>query len=182
MSGNLPNWLARTLGVETSAGEGMAWGLASSWNWASWLLLVFAAAVVVFVGLLYWFEAGRGRSDGPRGCRCAATRGDWPGAVDDRRVGAHAHRTGLPYIVVLIDDSASMGIVDHYEDERLRATIAASVKKSGYSEASRFNLARSLLLEDDAHVAALPERKLQAASLSGLGLGAGTVRRNGRSD
>ncbi len=31
-------------------------------------------------------------------------------------------RTGLPYVVVLVDESESMGIVDRYDD-KLRATL-----------------------------------------------------------
>jgi len=152
MTGSLPNWLARLLGVEANAGEGMAWGLQSSWNWAPWLLLVFAGAVVVFIAVLYWFEAspaGRVARVLAAGMRLSAIGlvlfmiAQWVLTV---------HRTGLPYIVVLIDDSGSMGIVDHYDDEKLRAGIAQTLKKSGYTEASRFNLARSLLLEENARL------------------------------
>ena len=57
------------------------------------------------------------------------------------------HRTGLPYVVLLIDDSASMGIVDRYDDAQLRDAIRERVKKAGFVENSRINLAR-LILED----------------------------------
>ena len=33
------------------------------------------------------------------------------------------HRTDLPDVVVVLDDSASMGLVDHYDDQLLAAEI-----------------------------------------------------------
>jgi hypothetical protein len=62
------------------------------------------------------------------------------------------HRTGLPYVVLLIDDSASMAIVDHYDDEKIRSTIAERLTKPGNGEPSRFNLAKSLVLNDNAQL------------------------------
>ncbi len=149
MTGTAAQWLERLLGVDTSAaGEGTAWALANSWNWAPWLFLVFSVAATMLVLALYWLESG----PASRVVRVA-------GAV--LRLSAIAllllmiagwmltlHRTGLPYVVLMIDDSASMGIVDRYDDEKLRNTIADRLKTSGYAAASRFNLARSLVLEN----------------------------------
>jgi hypothetical protein len=153
MTGTVAHWLERLLGVETSAaGEGTAWGLANSWHWAPWVLLVFVGGVSLLVAALYWLESG------PAGRLARAL-----GAL--LRLSAIAlvlfmiaewvltlHRTGLPYVVLLIDDSASMGIVDRYDDEKLRDAIADRLKKSGYGEASRVNLAKLLVLDDKARL------------------------------
>ena len=153
MSGSVASWLERFLGVDSSAaGEGTAWGLANSWTWAPWVLLLFVGAATLVVAWLYWMESG------PAGrlvrLLCAALR-----------LGAIAmvlfmiaewlltlNRTGLPYVVLLVDDSASMGIADRYDDEKLRRMVAERLKKAGYDEASRFNQAKSLVLADNARL------------------------------
>lgn len=113
MSGSVAGWLERFLGVDSSAaGEGTSWGLANSWTWAPWILLLFVGAAALVIAWLYWMESG------PAGrlvrVLCALLR-----------LGAIAivlfmiaewlltlNRTGLPYVVLLVDDSASMGIAD----------------------------------------------------------------------
>jgi hypothetical protein len=153
MSGTVANWLERMLGVSSSAaGEGTAWGLANRWNWAPWVLLLTLIVVLLLVGTLYFAERGpAGRFARALGAllRISAVTvvlfmiAEWVLTL---------HRTGLPYVVLLIDDSSSMGIVDRYDDEKLREAIARRLKDSKYAEASRFNLARSLVLEDNARL------------------------------
>jgi hypothetical protein len=153
MTGNVAHWLERLLGVDTSAaGEGTAWGLANSWHWAPWVLLVFAGSVTVLVLTLYWLESGpAGRFTRTLGAllRLSAIGlvlfmiAEWVLTL---------HRTGLPYVVLLIDDSASMGIVDRYDDEKLRELVADRLKNSGYADGARFNLAKSLVLDDKARL------------------------------
>ncbi len=63
MSGILPTWLQRWLGVEaTNPGEGVAWSIDSSWSWAPWITLLFAVAAVVWVGYFYARESLVGRA------------------------------------------------------------------------------------------------------------------------
>ena len=59
------------------------------------------------------------------------------------------HRTDLPDVVVVLDDSASMALVDHYEDQALAAQINSRLTAAGLDEPSRLNLAKTLLLERD---------------------------------
>ena len=54
-------------------------------------------------------------------------------------------RTGLPYFVVMMDDSASAQVVDQYEDPALKAAAADLAKAAGKPEASRFAVAQGLL-------------------------------------
>ena len=58
-------------------------------------------------------------------------------------------RTGLPYAAVLVDDSLSMTTVDHYA-EKPRAAMIERLRRAGAKnlELSRWNLARTLLTED----------------------------------
>lgn len=56
-------------------------------------------------------------------------------------------RTGLPYLVVLLDSSASMGIVDQYRDPKLVEKARRRMTEMMLPEASRFEIAKSVLLE-----------------------------------
>ena len=58
-------------------------------------------------------------------------------------------RTGLPYFVVMVDDSASGQVVDQYADASARSTAAALAKVAGHPEADRLGLAQGLLSRDD---------------------------------
>ncbi len=58
-------------------------------------------------------------------------------------------RTGLPYFVVMIDDSASQGVVDPYADARAKREADALTKAAGRPEANRLALAQGFLARDD---------------------------------
>ena len=58
-------------------------------------------------------------------------------------------RTGLPYFVVMVDDSASQQVVDQYADASAKATAADLAKIAGHPEADRLALAQGLLEKDD---------------------------------
>jgi len=148
MSGPLPHWLQRWLGgSEATAGEGTAWSLEHSWPWPSWLTLLFAVGAAAWVFFWYAREAGETR----RWSRAALA------LVRLALVGLVAfmiaeyvlsrHRTGLPYLVVIVDDSASMGNIDRYDDEALRAAVAKRIATQG-DQPTRLNLAKSVLLAD----------------------------------
>jgi hypothetical protein len=149
----LPTWLERWLGVDSAAsGEGTVWGLDHAWPWAPWVTLLVLAALVVGVVAAYALEggtAGRVR----RGVLAALRLGalgvvllmiaQWVLTL---------HRTGLPYVVVMVDDSASMGIIDRYDDPRLERHIARLLARTELSEATRLNLAKALLLDNQPQV------------------------------
>jgi hypothetical protein len=58
-------------------------------------------------------------------------------------------RTGLPFLAVMVDTSASMGLEDRYGDAALDARARQFVRDAGLEGASRLNVARALLLRDD---------------------------------
>ena len=151
MSGTLPHWLERLLGVPADAtGKGTVWRLNHSWLFAPWVTLLAVAAIIALVAAIYSHEigsAGRVRRALMALLRLAAIGlvllmiGRW--ALD-------LNPAELPYLVLILDDSQSMKIVDHYDDAALQADIASRVKQIGLEDASRLNQAKTLLLERDA--------------------------------
>lgn len=153
MTEPLPNFIERMLGIEPAgAGEGTAWTLENSWSWAPWLTLLFAIGTVAYVAWIYVHEGGEA--------------GRWyKTALAAIRLSLFAivlfmiaqfvlslERTGLPYVVVVVDDSVSMGITDRYDDERLRAKLTDVVKRVGLHDLSRLNLAKGVLLDNRAEL------------------------------
>ncbi len=58
-------------------------------------------------------------------------------------------RTGLPYFVVMVDDSASQGVVDQYPDSKTKNAAAELAKIAGRTEPSRLAQAQGWLARDD---------------------------------
>ncbi|MEX2122149.1 MAG: hypothetical protein WD847_21395 [Pirellulales bacterium] len=147
MTGTVPNWLERWLGVpEAGSGEGTAWALDHGWDFAPWATLLVGAAAVAWIIACYLREigtAGKGYRAALTGIRLALV-----GIVLFMVAGfvVSLHRTGLPYVVVIVDDSASMGIADRYDDEKLRALIDERLKEAALTDGTRLNLAKSVLL------------------------------------
>ncbi|HEV3168421.1 MAG TPA: VWA domain-containing protein [Isosphaeraceae bacterium] len=61
-------------------------------------------------------------------------------------------RTGLPYFVVMVDDSASQSVVDQYADAKTRDAAGALAREVGHSEASRLAVAQGLLARKQGEV------------------------------
>lgn len=61
-------------------------------------------------------------------------------------------RTGLPYFLVLADDSASAEVADVFETPKEQQTAADLAKVSGQAKASRLAVAQGLLLKDNAQL------------------------------
>jgi hypothetical protein len=149
MNGVLPTWLERMLGADAAdLGEGTAWSLDSSWSWAPWITLLFLVFAAGWFFTHYWLETG----DAGRRWRfllgCMRLMVVLLVMFMLAEVMLALRRTGLPYVAVVIDESASMAIADRYGDE-LRPKLESRVKAAGFDEPTRWNLARTLLLEDD---------------------------------
>jgi hypothetical protein len=68
------------------------------------------------------------------------------------QVSVSVERTGLPLVVVLMDDSASMGLRDAYAveaDRKFVAGLLGSETATGSSDAERFDVARRILSRDE---------------------------------
>ena len=171
MSHTAPSWLERLLGIDSQAGEGAAWSLDYAWPWPPWLTLL----LVVFVGfLVVWIYLREGRQASPlykallAGLRLAALA---IVLVMIAQFALSLERTGLPYVALVVDDSLSMGIVDRYEGP-LKSQLEARLRAVGLSAPSRWNLARTLLAENQGELARkLASRyKLRLYLLTGLRL------------
>ena len=150
MRGTLPTWLEPLLGLDAAeSGEGTIWKLSYHWPWPAWLTLLAALAACSFIATMYFREAGAAG----RGMRIllVAMRLCVVGllAFMIAQVALSLERTGLPYLVFAVDDSASMGIVDRYDDPQLRSQAEREVRSGGFEKATRLNLAKSLLVAGD---------------------------------
>lgn len=150
MKGTLPTWLERTLGADVAeSGEGTIWKLDYHWPLLPWVSLLAAAAVVALVVFFYLREAGAARRSlrivliGMRLALFAIL------AFMLAQFALSLERTGLPYLVLAIDDSASMGIVDRYDDSETRAAAEKVLRSAKFDKATRLNLAKALALNDD---------------------------------
>ena len=170
MSSPVPSWLERLLGIETGPGEGAAWSLEHTWGWPSWVMLLFLVFAVVFVVATYLRE--NPQSSKTFRMALAGIRLSLVAIVLVMlaQFAISLHRTGLPFVAVIVDDSLSMGIVDHY-DEDLRSKLVAALERSGDDRRlSRWNLARALLTERGGALLAGIRRnhKLRVYFLTGL--------------
>ena len=141
----VPTWVERLLGINTETGEGTVWSIDSAWPWPPWVTLLFVALAVAFVAIIYWREGAR--ASRRYRIMLAALRLAVLGLVllMIAQLTLSLKRTGLPYAAVLIDDSLSMTIVNHYAD-KTRKTMAERLRGSGLgaAELSRWNLLRTL--------------------------------------
>lgn len=149
MRGTLPTWVERLLGVDTAeTGEGTVWGLDHSWSWAPWITMLFVLATVALIVAIYVRE---GRTAGQRSALTMAfLRLATVGVVLFMLAEfvLSGQRTGLPYVVVLVDESESMGILDRYDD-KLRASLEKRIQAAALDSPTRLNLAKTLLLENN---------------------------------
>jgi len=135
----------------TEAGEAVDAALEHSWTLPPWLTLLLVGALVALVAAVYVRERSRGR---PGACIAAALLRMLSLAVVLVMLAGFVlqqFRTELPDLVILIDDSGSMGRADYYDDEQLRAFLAEHMR-SDKETATRLHIAQRLLLADDARL------------------------------
>ena len=153
MKGTLPSWLEPMLGLSAAdSGEGTIWRLDYHWPFAASATLLTLAAVGGLILVAYLREAGGAR----RGVRIALATMRMAAigllCLMIAQLTLSLERTGLPYLVFVIDDSASMGIADRYDDSQLGTMADRQVRAAGFERATRLNLAKSLVLDDNAEL------------------------------
>ncbi len=160
MRHSLPSWMEQWLGIEAAeAGEGTVWYFDHVWWWAPWATVVF---LVASVALVFWLYHRESSSAGQFYKAMLGTiRLTLIGIVlvMIAELALSLERTGLPYIVVVVDDSRSMSIVDQYDDKKLNSIIERKLESLDLEEASRINLAKSVLLSDKAALLQKIERR-----------------------
>ena len=148
MSGILPNWLEKWLGVEGAGpGEGTLWSLDNTWSWAPWVTLLWA---MLAVGWVVFFYAREGTAAGRLAKALLVAIRLVLIAIVIFMIAEFSlslRRTGLPTIAIVVDDSASMGIEDRYDDKKLHALVAKRIESAGLEQLSRLNIAKTVLLE-----------------------------------
>ena len=170
MTGTVPRWLERWLGLADSSGEGVAWRLANRWPWPTWGTLVFlllAAALIVFI----YLREARQTSSIYRLFLAAirftlvvlalAMIAQWELLLQ---------RTGLPCVALIVDDTRSMGTEDNYSESTGAAlTARLNGEAAKPPKLSRWNLLKTLLSErDGAFLKSLAEsHKLKLFYLTG---------------
>ena len=129
-------------------GQGTAWRITQSFPWPSWVLLLFCLATAGYVMLVYYRDAGHLS-------RTARV------VLASLRLAAVAvllfmlseaqlaiERTGLPYLVLMLDSSGSMATEDQYTDSPARKASERLLSGSRLGKPTRLNLGKSLLLQD----------------------------------
>ena len=170
MSGTLPTWMERWFGLANGPGMGIAWRLDYHWPWPPWATLLGVAVLVAAIVGIYLRES-RQASRGYR-LALAAMRLLALGLVllMIAQVELFLQRTGLPFVVVIIDDTRSMTTVDQLR--RRRPQIAGRSRarcrrlaKPAPKQLTRWNLARTLFAENDGELLDRAGREPQAAFL-----------------
>lgn len=150
----MKNFLEWYLGVPPAQpGQGTQWSWLYQTPWPSgmpqWSVLLAAAAIIVYVWWIY-------RRDAASVSRIAR-----PGMIALRlavistvlfvlsEVTLIVDRTGLPFIAVLVDDSASMGLEDRYSDTRDQDAANSFIKSIGHQRASRLGISKGILTGND---------------------------------
>jgi hypothetical protein len=145
------SWLADDVHAD---GEGVQRSFAHTAVWPPWVTLLLLILLAMVLLRTYRRESLAGRW---RWLPLAATRFTIVGLVIFMMYGwvEHRHRTELPELIVAIDSSESMAIVDNYRDAR----VEKAVRQHFATDPSRLGQAKSLLTsEEGAWLAAMQSR------------------------
>jgi hypothetical protein len=140
--------LADRLGVEPArAGEAIVPHIRFEQPWPQWAVLL---VLLGCGGLVVWLYRREGQAPVAYKAALAALRITLVVLVVFMLSEAvlSVERTGLPYFVVMVDDSASEQVVDQYEDAQTKAVVTDLARLSGQPDPSRLAVARGLLTRD----------------------------------
>src|SRR5437588_6729046 len=146
--------LADQLGVEPArAGEAITPQIRFEQPWSQGITLL---VVLGCAGLIIWLYRHEGQLGLPVRITLAALRITLVVLAVFMLSEAvlSVDRTGLPYFVVMVDDSASAKIVDQFANPKTRAVLEELARPlgKGKEEPSRLAVAQGWLLRDDARV------------------------------
>ena len=119
--------------------------------WPQWLVVftvLLSAALVVW---LYWHE---GKASRASKLLLASLRMALVllAMLMLSEVVLSVKRTGLPYLTILVDDSASQGIADQYEKPEVKAALDALAGPAQADQTTRLAIAKGLILKDRARL------------------------------
>ncbi|MDA0587535.1 MAG: hypothetical protein O3C17_05950 [Planctomycetota bacterium] len=135
-------------------GQGTRWSWQHQAPWPAWMpqwmVLVVSVAAIIYLGWVYRKDA----QNASTGMRIGLTLLRLSVLVAVLLVLSEltlvVDRTGLPWVAVLIDDSASMGLEDRYDDAAEKSAVDRLSQASGSKTRSRLAIAQGLLTQDDA--------------------------------
>ena len=135
-------------------GQGTRWSWQHQAPWPAWMpqwmVLVVSVAAIIYLGWVYRKDA----QNASTGMRVGLTLLRLSVLVAVLLVLSEltlvVDRTGLPWVAVLIDDSASMGLEDRYDDAAEKSAVDRLSQASGSKTRSRLAIAQGLLTQDDA--------------------------------
>lgn len=140
--------------AQETAGEGLETQVIHTWPLPAWVTVLLLLAASAYIIAIYLMERGSARL--ATKLVLAAVRVTLVGLVVFMLYGwmRERYKTDLPDVVVVVDDTASMRLEDHYDDASLRSALLERVKRVGFDETSRINLAKALLLDGDGRLLA----------------------------
>ena len=140
-------WL---LGIpEADPGQGTAWRVVQNFPWPAWALLLFAVAAAAYVIWVYRRDA---EHLSPRARSYLAALRLWALAVLLFMLSEavlSVERTGLPFLVIMLDNSGSMATEDLPEQSEARDYAERLLKEAHFEKPSRLNRGKALLLRDN---------------------------------
>ncbi|MGA2259594.1 MAG: hypothetical protein ABSG53_33375, partial [Thermoguttaceae bacterium] len=129
MNGTLPTWMECWFDLSKGPGMGIAWRLEYCWPWPPWATLLGVVGLVVVIATIYLRESRQAS----RGYRLALATmrllAIGLALLMIAQVEFFLQRTGLPFVVVIIDDTRSMGRIEHY-DEDVRKSLEDRVARA----------------------------------------------------
>ena len=137
-------WVGSAAESQPGGGEGVSWGVETSWPWPPWATLLFAAVAVGVVVALYLRQSGK--ASRARRLALATIRLTLVAiaALMIAQIALTKQVTAPPELVVLVDDSLSMTIVD-----RIDRPERSSQSDASNAESTRWDLLRALLSARD---------------------------------
>lgn len=130
-------------------GQGTTWRLGQSFPWPAWFLLLFAVGAGLYIIWVYQRDAGHLS----RRARFALVALRLSAVAVLLLILSEAtlsiERTGLPFVVIMLDNSGSMGTEDTPAKSEDRVAADALLTAAKFDRPSRLNLGKSLLLRDD---------------------------------
>ncbi|MGE5194603.1 MAG: VWA domain-containing protein, partial [Deltaproteobacteria bacterium] len=143
----IAEWL---LGIpEADPGQGTAWRYVQNFPWPSWAVLLFSVLAAVIVFSVYRRDAGhlsRGARVFLAGLRLTSL-GLLLFMLSEAVLSID--RTGLPFVVVMLDISGSMATEDLPAQSEAREYAEGLLSAAKFDKPSRLNLGKALLLKDD---------------------------------
>ncbi len=142
--------LERFLGIPPSdPGQGKAWIWNSEFPWPGWALVLFCLCALAYVIVITGLDAMRVKARAQVLLVLLRSMAIAIVLIVLAEFGLTIERTGLPFLVVMLDRSGSMERQDQYPAPKDQEAVRDLLKAGGLSEPTRLNLGKSLLLADE---------------------------------